>query len=357
MSSRESSNLPRGVAATWCHCVSRTWSRLRGNPRRRAYLAAAAVPLLLLLWPWGVPARSGASTSARGPIPAALVSRSARLPSSITSSSAAGGTPGVHQRLTSLKGAPAAADRVPLVSAYTVQAGDTLVGIAARFGTDVASLEQINNLNASSILQIGQQLTVLDRVGWLYTVRPGDTASSIAASTGVSLSQLMSVNGLSGLDPILYPGERLVVPQEPTVAQPAGTGGGFSAGGLIWPVHGVITSPFGWRPTPWTGIGRQFHHGIDIGVPMHTPVVAACSGRVIVARWDGGYGEAVEIACDNGLITLYAHNSLLEVRYGEQVAQGNLLAYSGMTGNATGPHVHFGVMRAGVWQNPMNYLP
>ena|GEM_PF-6602356 len=359
MSSRDSS---RAAVPSWCVAVSRLWVRLQGARRRRAYLTAATVPLLLLLWPWGGLLRGGGALPAGvAPAPIPIPASSSSASSSSAQAPAEQVAPDSRQRLATLKGAGAAADQVPPISTYTVQAGDTLSGVAARFGTDVASLERVNNLNNYSVLQLGQRLTVLDRVGWLYTVKGGDSVSSVAAATGVSVAALDSANNLSGASPVLQPGEQLLIPKEPTVLQPVATaasaGAGGSGGGLIWPVHGVITSPFGWRPDPWTGTGRFFHHGIDIGVPMRTPVAAACSGRVILAGWDGGYGEAVEISCDSGLITLYAHNSVPEVHYGETVAQGDLIAYSGMTGNATGPHVHFGVMQGGVWQNPMNYLP
>jgi murein DD-endopeptidase MepM/ murein hydrolase activator NlpD len=92
-----------------------------------------------------------------------------------------------------------------------------------------------------------------------------------------------------------------------------------------------------------------------------TPVHASCSGVVRVAQWvsgfRGGYGNAVEILCDAGPLTLYAHNTKLIVHVGESVTVGQLISYSGSTGNSTGPHLHFGVKVNGTWENPMNFLP
>lgn len=348
---------PRPAAPAWCLAACRVWNRLQQSRRPRTLLTAAAVPLLLLLWPWGgLAGRPAAAPAVRPPAAAAPPSS----PASASSSSSASSTTQSAGRLSlaSLTHAAPAADQVPPISTYTVQSGDTLSGIAARFGTDLVSLEYVNNLNNYSVLRPGQQLTVLNRVGWIYTVKGGDTISGVAAATGVTAAALESANNLSGAS-LLQVGQRLVIPRDPSVAQPvaAAAAAPVGGGGLIWPVHGPITSPFGWRPDPWGNGPANFHHGIDIGVPMRTPVAAACSGTVILAGWDGGYGEAVKISCSNGLITLYAHNSVLEVHYGQQVAQGDLISYSGMTGNATGPHVHFGVMQGGVWQNPMNYLP
>ncbi|MBA2384012.1 MAG: M23 family metallopeptidase [Actinobacteria bacterium] len=122
-----------------------------------------------------------------------------------------------------------------------------------------------------------------------------------------------------------------------------------SSSGFIWPVHGILTSEFGWR---W---GR-LHAGIDIAVGNGTPVVASASGTVIVAGWMGGYGNLVVIDHGNGIATAYGHNSTIAAGAGQYVAQGQLIAYSGNTGNSTGPHVHFEVRVGGVPVDPLGYL-
>ena len=132
-------------------------------------------------------------------------------------------------------------------------------------------------------------------------------------------------------------------------AQSGSVGSGVSASGLIWPVHGPVTSGFGWR---W---GRM-HEGIDIAVPTGTPVAAAASGTVITAGWLGGYGNLVVIDHGNGLATAYGHNSSVTVGVGQSVAQGQAIAYSGSTGHSTGPHVHFEVRVNGSPVDPLGYL-
>ena len=127
------------------------------------------------------------------------------------------------------------------------------------------------------------------------------------------------------------------------------TGSGVSSSGLIWPVHGPVTSGFGWR---W---GRM-HEGIDIAVPSGTPVVASAAGTVIHAGWLGGYGNLVVVDHGNGLATAYAHNSGFAAGVGQGVAQGQVIAYSGSTGNSSGPHVHFEVRINGAAVDPLGYL-
>lgn len=129
---------------------------------------------------------------------------------------------------------------------------------------------------------------------------------------------------------------------------PAPTGAA-SAAGFVWPVHGILTSGFGWR---W---GRM-HEGIDLAVANGTPVVAAAAGTVIVAGWMGGYGNLVVVDHGGGISTAYGHNTSVTVGVGQQVAQGQLIAYSGNTGHSTGPHVHFEVRVNGAAVDPMGYL-
>jgi murein DD-endopeptidase MepM/ murein hydrolase activator NlpD len=130
----------------------------------------------------------------------------------------------------------------------------------------------------------------------------------------------------------------------------SGTGGGSpSAQGLIWPVLGPVTSPFGSR---W---GRM-HEGIDIGVPSGTPIRAAAAGTVIHAGWLGGYGNLVVLDHGNGLSTAYAHQSSVASGYGQSVAQGQVIGYVGSTGHSTGPHLHFEVRVNGVPVDPLGYL-
>ncbi len=131
------------------------------------------------------------------------------------------------------------------------------------------------------------------------------------------------------------------------------------ATGFIWPLRGPITSPFGYRIHPIFKT-RIFHSGIDIGVPMGTPVKASNAGKVIYVGWYGGYGKVVII--DHGqyngkaISTLYAHLSSYNVSVGQKVSQGQKIGNAGSTGYSTGPHLHFEVRVRGKVQNPLNYI-
>ena len=123
-----------------------------------------------------------------------------------------------------------------------------------------------------------------------------------------------------------------------------------SSGMFMRPVSGgTITSPYGARSS-------GFHTGLDIAVPTGTPVYAAAGGTVTKAGWQGGYGYLVVIDHGNGYQTYYAHNSSLCVSVGQSVSMGQNIAYSGSTGNSTGPHLHFEVRINGATQNPQNYI-
>ena len=123
----------------------------------------------------------------------------------------------------------------------------------------------------------------------------------------------------------------------------------------MWPVNGVLLSRFGDRQDPFSGEGA-FHGGVDITAPMGTPVHAAADGIVYQAEFSGGWGRMVLIDHGNGMRTLYAHLSRYEVIPGQEIRRGAVLGYSGDSGRATSPHLHFEVRRGGVAVNPYPYL-
>ena len=133
------------------------------------------------------------------------------------------------------------------------------------------------------------------------------------------------------------------------------SGAPAGAGGMIWPISGPITSEFGSRTHPIFGTAR-FHSGLDIGGDYGMPIYAAASGTVIYAGWISGYGNAVIIDHGGGVTTLYGHNDSLNVSEGENVAQGQVIAMCGSTGNSTGPHCHFEVRENGEPVSPYGYL-
>ncbi len=138
--------------------------------------------------------------------------------------------------------------------------------------------------------------------------------------------------------------------QQPGAAQPEffdETGKNIKGFLLRTPVDGArITSGFGMRMHPILGYTRM-HQGIDFGVPTGTPVYAAGDGVVEEARWAGGYGRWMKIRHTAGWETAYGHLSGWAVRPGQHVHQGQVIAYSGSTGESTGPHLHYEVIAAG----------
>ncbi|MGI6633310.1 MAG: peptidoglycan DD-metalloendopeptidase family protein [Bacillota bacterium] len=124
----------------------------------------------------------------------------------------------------------------------------------------------------------------------------------------------------------------------------------------IWPVSGKITSEFGWRRHPVT-YSREFHDGVDIAATWWTPIRAAADGVVTFAGYKYGYGWVVIVEHGYGYETLYAHCISLEAKSGDKVARGDVIAYVGESGTATGPHLHYEVHLWGAVINPMGYLP
>lgn len=124
-----------------------------------------------------------------------------------------------------------------------------------------------------------------------------------------------------------------------------------------WPTDGgFISSPFGGRPNPFSGYGRDWHPGIDIAVDYGTPVYASAAGYVQQAGWYGGYGKYVRLSHDFGYETAYGHMSRLAVSAGSFVKKGEVIGYVGSTGYSTGPHLHFEVMKYGEQVNPSSLM-
>ena len=180
--------------------------------------------------------------------------------------------------------------------------------------------------------------------------------SRIAASLGAEITEEQKSNADNLYSLIKY--------GYPT----AGDGGAFEgadvpyvgADGFCSPVgagwRGIVTSEFGGRRDPITG-KQDGHTGMDLAVPTGTPVRAVLPGTVRVAKYDSSYGYYVTIGHENGLLTLYGHNSRLLVRPGQVVQAGDVVSLSGSTGRSTGPHLHFEVRVNGQRTNPRYYLP
>jgi murein DD-endopeptidase MepM/ murein hydrolase activator NlpD len=123
----------------------------------------------------------------------------------------------------------------------------------------------------------------------------------------------------------------------------------------MWPVNGVLLSRFGERTDPFSGEGA-IHAGVDISAALGTPVHAAADGIVLRAEYFGGYGKLIVIDHGNGMSTRYGHLSRFDVVPGQEVRRGDVIAFSGMTGRATSPHLHFEVRLGGAAVNPHPYL-
>jgi murein DD-endopeptidase MepM/ murein hydrolase activator NlpD len=231
---------------------------------------------------------------------------------------------------------------------YEVHAGDTLSAIASRYGIPVSWIVVSNNLSSTTIYP-GQKLLV-PKDGVLHTVKSGETVSAIAAAYGVSEEAVRQANGILNGEPPA--GTRLYIPQPKTVP----LGSSTTSQGFIWPVRGVISSPFGPRIHPIYGI-PSFHTGIDIAVPEGTPVRAAAGGVVTFSGWQEGFGLLVTIDHGNGYETYYGHLSKLLVSAGQSVSAGDVIALSGNTGLSTGPHLHFEVHYLGTPVDPRPLLP
>lgn len=118
---------------------------------------------------------------------------------------------------------------------------------------------------------------------------------------------------------------------------------------------GYISSYFGYRSDPFHG-NTTWHKGIDFVAPEGTDVMATAAGVVVFAGVKDGYGNVVEIGHGDGLVTRYGHNSKLVVKVGELVRKGQVIAKVGSTGRSTAPHVHYEVLRDGLFLNPAKYL-
>lgn len=194
----------------------------------------------------------------------------------------------------------------------------------------------------------------LDIPGVFHVVKPGQTLWRIARTYGISAELLAGINELEDTT-MIEVGQRLFIPGaerllEVEVYRPEGRPAAERADDLRlqWPVTGTITSRFG---------GRRRHTGLDIAAPRNTPVLAAADGEVTYSG-NGlrGYGNLVVIDHGQGVVTLYAHNRRNLVRKGDRVRRGERIARVGSTGHSTGPHVHFEVQIDGRRVDPQQYL-
>lgn len=246
--------------------------------------------------------------------------------------------------------------RVEIIT-HIVQKGENLSAIARLYDVCPATISESNSIANPHLIHPGQELSFPAVPGLLYTVQEEDNLDSIADKFDVEYERIWFANTL--ISDELEPGTRLVIPGAklpelppmPVLSRSGSTNlYGVSLPRFIWPVRGNISSPFGRR-------GSGFHSGIDITGPRGTPIRAAAAGTVTVSGNRGSYGNMVIVQHNNDVATLYAHASRLAVRAGDSVAQGQVIAYVGATGNATGPHLHFEIRVKGTQVNPRQLLP
>ena len=211
-------------------------------------------------------------------------------------------------------------------SIYTVQSGDTLSRIASRSGVSVSALKKANGLD-KSVIRIGQKLSIP------------------AGGVGVDTVKTASVpKKTTPAKPSVQPQRTASVAEKSKVEANAPKATGISK--LRWPAKGQVMNQFG-----------SNNDGIDISLPNGTPVKAAENG-VVIYSGDGlkEYGNTVLVRHDNGLVSVYGHASELVVKRGDNVSRGQVVALSGMSGQANRPKLHFEIRKDAKPVDPLGYL-
>jgi murein DD-endopeptidase MepM/ murein hydrolase activator NlpD len=209
----------------------------------------------------------------------------------------------------------------------------------------LAELERREQLAAERILRWRDQIAAVEA----QLVGSRDELAAARAGKRGALTQVREQRGILEDDLASLEAEQAKV-QAALAGSPAPGPIKQGSGSLIWPVNGSVTGSFGEaRP-------GHMHAGIDISVPEGTPIRAADAGRVALMGWVGGYGNYTCVQHTASLSTCYAHQSRFATSNGANVSQGQVIGYSGNTGNSTGPHLHFEVRVGGSPVDPLGYL-
>ena len=225
---------------------------------------------------------------------------------------------------------------------YTVQKGDNLLKIAEKFNISLNTLAWANNLSSNSKVNEGQALIILPVSGTLYYVKNGDTVSAIATKYKSTVEKIVVFNELSG-EKDIFAGDVLVIPDgimPPSLPKTPEIP--LANSYFILPTNGRISQ------------GLHWYNAIDFANTCGSPIYAAAAGNVITVRYgyNKGGGNYLTISHPNGVITYYGHIQSSLVNPGDQVYQGQIIAYVGGqpgtpgAGLSTGCHVHFGVIGA-----------
>lgn len=262
--------------------------------------------------------------------------------------------------------------RIPSVAdtgsrTHVVRSGETLAEIAIRYNTTVDGIAISNGISNPARIYPGQALTIPSpgaaareypaQSATSHTVQDGETLGRIALRYGVTVSALATANEITNSARI-YPGQELSIPS--TSAGSASTRYASYGPGLCSVQTGRSGSGYFIRPMRGYIISQYFHPwhpGIDLAIPAGSKVYATDGGTVVYAGWNpAGYGNLIILDHGSGWRTYYGHLSQIHVECGEWVPRGSIVAASGNTGNSTGPHLHFEMLRYGVPVNPAGYL-
>ena len=245
---------------------------------------------------------------------------------------------------------------------YNVQPGDTLSGIGSKFKISTDALKYVNGLTDTSILKVGQEITIPPISGLVHEVEEGDTLNSIAEEYDVApqavadFNYILDTSALAVGTELVIPGAKVPQPVAPPVYMPSTpTIPGYYAQATpsknycVWPTTVRIISQY----YTW------YHNGIDVATPWGggmPPIFSCTGGTVVRAGWDPwGLGLMVEIDHGGEYQTVYGHMSRIDVGYGQRVSRGQVIGLMGNTGRSTGAHVHFMVKFNGIAQNPFEY--
>ncbi len=235
------------------------------------------------------------------------------------------------------------------VAQYRAQSGESISQIAQKFKLNLDTLISWNDIRDARSIRPGSTLGIPNSDGLKYTVRRGDTLEQIARVNGLSLNVVLDWNRLPSS--VISVGQELFLPG---IHMRSNELNRILGNLFIYPVRGKISSYFGSRPDPFTGV-RRFHNGVDIVNVPGTPIGAAMAGTVEDVGFNNNYGYYV-ILRHSGYQTLYGHLSRYVVARQQKVQQGEKIGELGTTGYSTGPHLHFSIFRNGEAVDPLAFL-
>ena len=248
-----------------------------------------------------------------------------------------------------------AIEPLPPAFSYTVEPGDTVTKIAARFGLAEATI-RFNNFDIydPDLLEVGATLQLPVRDGVIYVVQSRDTLDAIAQNYAADVDATIAFvgNGISSPDQIYVNQTLLLVGGSASVAS-GSFSGAWTMPSFRWPM--AVTSVSDSFGTP-RGNSYGYHTGVDWPAPYGTIVGSTAPGVVSFAGWDGGYGYWVEVDHGGGVRSRYAHLSEISVEVGQWVDAGSFVGAVGDTGNSSGAHLHFEIIMQGEPVDPFGWL-